>query len=69
MERASRRLTAIVWAVIGLALIAPIAWFYLYRAGHPGAEMRIEALVFFGLVAFFGLQITLRSLWTAVRGV
>ena len=69
MEKASRRLLAILWALVGLALVAPVIWFSLYRAAHPDASIGPELIVFFALIGFFGLQIALRSLWTAVRGV
>ena len=62
------RLFALVGCALGLALTAPIVWFALYQQTHPDMRADTVAVVFFALVALFGLSIAVRSAWRAIKG-
>ena len=68
MGTGMHRLASAVWMVVGLALIAPIAVYALYRNAHPDADIRIELVVFAALIALFGLNMAVRALVHLIRG-
>ena len=69
MGTRTRRLYAVGGFLTGLAFMAPVIWYYVYKTQHAEAAIRTEAMVFFAAIGLIGLNLTLRSLWIMIRGI